>query len=256
MEQSGIPVEAERALEILRRVFTDSLLGVYLHGSAVAGGLRPDSDVDVLAIIGRSATPDERDRLLGALMTVSGRPGKDAGMRPLEMLVFRRADLFPVSYPARSEFLYGEWRREAYEAVEVPAPETDPEFTLILAQARQKARSLLGPDVGETLPVIPEADIRRAIGDALPALLATLEGDERNVLLTLARMWRTLETGTFVPKDIAAEWAEARLPAEAATVMADARAAYLGLAGDDWRKRRQVVLHVAEELRRRVKDLL
>src|SRR5690606_18364981 len=74
---------------------------------------------------------------------------------------------------------------------------------------------------------------------ALPALLDSLEGDERNVLLTLTRMWRTLATGDFVPKDAAAGWAVARLPAEHAAVLATARDAYLGIRRDDWSARRQ-----------------
>ncbi|MCI0582291.1 MAG: nucleotidyltransferase domain-containing protein, partial [Chloroflexi bacterium] len=38
---------------ILREVIGDAVLGVYLHGSAVMGGLRPTSDVDVLAVTAR-----------------------------------------------------------------------------------------------------------------------------------------------------------------------------------------------------------
>ena len=78
---------------------------------------------------------------------------------------------------------------------------------------------MIGPDPVKLLPVIPESDISRAIGDALPALLGTLEGDERNVLLTLTRMWRTLVTAEFVPKDVAAEWAMPRLDADAAALI-------------------------------------
>ena len=71
----------------------------------------------------------------------------------------------------------------------MPEPVSDPELTVLLTQARQEARALIGPDPVKMLPVIPDSDIRRAIGDALPALLGTLEGDEHNVLLTLTRLW-------------------------------------------------------------------
>jgi hypothetical protein len=40
-------------------------------------------------------------------------------------------------------------------------------------------------------------------------------------------MWRTLVTGEFVSKDVAADWAVARLPAIQAAVLADAREIYL-----------------------------
>src|SRR5690606_34256793 len=106
------------------------------------------------------------------------------------------------AYPPRSEFIYGEWLRDAFEAGEVPKPTRDPELTVLIAQARQEAKPLIGPEAAELLPIVPPALLYRAIGDALPALLDNLAGDERNVLLTLTRMWRTLSTGEIVPKDV------------------------------------------------------
>ncbi|WP_309083520.1 aminoglycoside adenylyltransferase family protein [Chelativorans sp.] len=256
MSEAAIPALAIDAVSALERSFGKSLLAAYLHGSAVAGGLRPNSDVDVLAVIGRPITHAERAQLVAGLMKMSGAPGSGDGSRPLELIVFLRADLTPPSYPARSEFIYGEWLRDAFKAGGVPEPAGDPEMTLILAQARREARTLIGPDPAEMLPVIPQAHIGRAIGDLLPALLASLDGDERNVLLTLARMWRTLSTGEFVPKDVAAEWAAPRLPEEAAGLITCAGREYLGAVSVDWQARRDEVRRVAEDLRQRVLAML
>jgi streptomycin 3"-adenylyltransferase len=232
-------------------------LAVYLHGSAVAGGLHPGSDVDLLVVTDQPTTPEVRECLVAELRKVSGRhPADPNGPRPLELIVFQRADLMRSVYPVRSEFVYGEWLGEEFEAGVVPKPVSDPEFTLLLAQARQNAKILIGPDPATLLPIIPETDIRRAIGDALPALLDTLEGDERNVLLTLVRMWRTLTTGEFVSKDVAAEWAMVRLPAEPATLIACAREAYLGMKKNDWQTRRPEVRQVADDLGKRVAAML
>jgi streptomycin 3"-adenylyltransferase len=253
----AVPAEAVQALPIVRECFGDALLAVYLCGSAVAGGLRPGSDVDLLVVVGRPTTVELRERLVAGLMRVSGRhPVAAAGARPLEVIVFQQADLTPPAYPARSEFLYGEWLRNGFEAGEAPRPSADPEFTLLLAQARRNARVLIGPEPAELLPDIPEADIRRAMGDTLPALFASLEGDERNVLLTLVRMWRTLTSGEFVTKDVAAEWAIPQLPAGQAALIACAREDYLGLTKEDWATRSEEVREVANELSERIAALL
>ncbi len=61
----------------------------------------------------------------------------------------------------------------------------------------------------------------------IPGLLDDLEGDTRNVLLTLARVWTTLATGRIRSKDAAADWALARLPDEHRPVLAHARQLYL-----------------------------
>ncbi len=254
---SKIPPEASEALSILRTCFGTSLLGVYLHGSAVTGGLRPNSDVDLLAIVDRPTTHMDRERLLAALLMVSGcYPVGEAERRPLELIVFNHADLATFAHPGRSEFVYGEWLRGAFEAGEMPEPASDPELTLLLAQARDEAIALAGPEPADLLPVVPKADIRCAIGDTLSTLLGALEGDERNVLLTLARMWRTLVEGDFVTKDAAARWALPHLPLETAKILDSAREDYLNRTGFDWPAHRREVGRAVEELAERVAALL
>ncbi len=81
---------------------------------------------------------------------------------------------------------------------------------------------------------MPAADMRRAMVDGIPALLRDLDGDERNVVLTFARIWMTLETGLIVSKDAAADWALPRLPRQHRTALAHARAIYLGEVAEDW----------------------
>lgn len=253
----AIPIEASRSLVIAKCCFGSSLLAVYLHGSAVAGGLRPNSDVDVLAIVDVPTTREARERLVAELMRISGRhPAPPEGPRPVELIVFHRADLATSAYPARSELVYGEWLRARFEAGEIPKPVSDPEFTLLLALARQQAIALFGPDPAEVLPNIPEADIRRAIGDVLPVLLDSVDGDEINVLLTLARMWRTLATGEFVSKDAAAEWAVRHLHPGTAALVAEARAAYLGGTQKDWQALGREVRRVADDLSERIAGML
>lgn len=202
------PPETEQgsaALAELRRILGDGLLAVYLHGSAVSGGLRPQSDIDLLAVVERGLTGDERDALLSSLLRLSGRhPAVADGPRCLEVMVFTRLDLAGNLFPARAEFVYGEWLRDACQSGEVPMQARNPEFTLVLAQARQEAIALFGPDRDMLLPEPSMATIRQAMRDLLPALLDGLLDDTRNVLLTLARMWRTASSGAFVTKDEAA----------------------------------------------------
>jgi streptomycin 3"-adenylyltransferase len=251
------PAEALAALKIVRDLFKGSLLAVYLHGSAVSGNLRPQSDVDLLVITEQPMADAERERLLAALMRISGRyPASPSGPRCIELMVFLKSHLSASAYPARGEFIYGEWLRELFEAGEIPKPVLDPELTLMLAQARQEAKALVGPAATELLPQIPDAHVRRAMREVLPSLLNSLAGDERNVLLTLARMWRTAATGEFVAKDAAAEWAIPRLPSQVAEVLICARDAYLGRTKDTWETRQAEVCQAASHLHRQVAALV
>ncbi|PAU75465.1 aminoglycoside adenylyltransferase family protein [Halomonas salipaludis] len=229
-----LPDEAEAAFDILTRELGNSVVGVYLFGSALAGGLRPNSDVDVLAIIGQPPDALVRRRIVEALMAVSGSPEDDGTTRPLEVTLLCRQALVPWRYPPRSELVYGEWLRDEFEQGRIPPAAADPDLAVVLTTARQQSLALCGPELEELIAPIPEADLRRAIVDSLPGLVAGLEGDERNVLLTLARMWMTLETGQIASKDVAAAWALERLPPAHRDPLALARRAYLEGGGDDW----------------------
>jgi streptomycin 3"-adenylyltransferase len=256
-EAPKTPAEGLAALKIVKDLFDDSLLAVYLHGSAVSGGLRPQSDVDLLVVTEQPMTDAMRGSLLAALMRTSGRhPASPDGPRCIELMVLLKSHLSASAYPARSEFTYGEWLRDAFEAGEVPRPVSDPELTLVLAQARQEARALVGPAAEALLPRIPDDHVRQAMCDVLPSLLDNLTGDERNVLLTLARMWRTATTGEFVTKDTAAEWAIPRLPEDLATVLIHARDAYLGQSKDAWETHQTEVRQAATYLHHRISELL
>jgi len=88
-------------------------------------------------------------------------------------------------------------------------------------------RPLIGPPPAHVLDPVPRADVAAACTAALPGLLDELGRDTRNVVLTLARIWTTLATGTIVSKDAAAEWALARLPPEHRPVLWHAKELYL-----------------------------
>lgn len=143
-------------------------------------------------------------------------------------------DVVPWRFPPIQQLLYGEWLRTDFEAGRIGPPTANPDLAILLATARRDSRPLLGPPAEDLLDPIPDADLRRAVIESLPMLLEDLRGDERNVILTLTRMWMTIETGLIEPKDVAAEWALARLAQEHHDVVALARAGYLGEARDHW----------------------
>ncbi len=247
--------QIQATLASLCRVFEDALVGVYLHGSAAMSELRPQSDIDLLVIIERPMTAAQRDLLLGFLLGTSGsHPAPPGGPRCLDIMVMLTSQLDTLQYPARAEFVYGEWLRPAFESGAPSTPICDPDITLVVAQAKHEARTLFGSSARVRLPAISFDQVRRAMRDALPSLVAGLDGDTRNVLLTLARMWRTVATGEFVSKDAAAAWAIAHMPVQEADTLARARAAYLGASDDAWATQSTAARRAAMFLLQRVAD--
>lgn len=226
--------QAKLALAILQKYLSDSLIAVYLHGSAVSSGLRPTSDIDLLVVVDKPLTEICREQLVRGLMAISGLyPIDPEGRRPLEVAVFLSSELNMLSSPAKCELMYGEWLRTEYEQGVFEGQTQDPEFTLMLAQAAQDAVALWHKEM-HSLPMIGQPDIRKVILDALPNLLLSLKGDERNVLLTLVRKWYTMKTGLFISKDGAANWAIDLMPTALSSIIIMAKNDYLTGASTDW----------------------
>lgn len=216
-------------LPLLHRTLPGTVLGIYLHGSATLGGLRPHSDIDVLAVVREPATHAQRRSLVQELLKVSG-----GAARSVELIVVVQDDVRPWRYPPTCDFLYGEWLRDEYERGTVPGPEPMPDLAPLLTMVLLADAPLYGPPPADLLAPVPAADLRRAITAGVPDLLAELDTDTRNVLLTLARIWSTLVTGGIRAKHAAVDWALPRLPAEHRHVLAHARAIYLGEADERW----------------------
>ena len=249
--------EAETVSSIASQIFGHELVAVYLYGSGVSGALQPLSDIDLLVVIERPMFVEARLSLAASLLRISGRyPNPPGEPRCLELSVVLKSELAAPSYPGRCEFLYGEWLRADFERGPVPEPFLDPGVTLMLAQARQESVPISGPRLSDILTPIPAQHVRRAMRDAIPALVSGLQGDERNVLLTLARMWRTAATGEFVSKDAAASWVAPLVPIEIGKTLGVAAEAYLGKAVDDWSARAAEAQQASNYLQGELLDLL
>lgn len=236
--------EGREVVRVVSRALGGDVVGCYLYGSSVLGGLRPASDVDVLVVTRGRMDERQRRELLDGLRAVSGT--RD-GVRPVEVTVVVRSDVRPWRYPPTADFLHGEWLREEYEAGLVPRRTPMPDLALTITMALSGDRALTGPAPARVLDQVPHADLVRASVEGLPDLLDELATDTRNVLLTLARVWYTLGTGRIARKDTAADWALARLPPELRPALEHARRLYLesGYAQESW----------SEELRAGVRPL-
>jgi len=185
----------------------DSVVGVYLYGSAVSGGLRRFSDLDVLVIVDRPTTDDQRRRLLAEIMPVSGSRGARLAGRPIEVTVVLQQMVKPWRPHQEREFQYGEWLRGEYEAGLVPEPQPDHDLAPPLTTVLMASAALVGPPATEVIDPVPHEEFVASMCAAVPSLIADLDTDTTNVLLTLASMWHTDGSGMIVSKDEAAVWA-------------------------------------------------
>ena len=208
-------------------VLGDAVVGVLLHGSAVGAGLQRYSDLDLLVVVGRSTTGEERAQLLSSLLALS-RPFTGPDGRPLEVTVVRQDLLRPWPDRPAHELLFGEWLRAEYEAGAVPDPEDDPDLAPLVATAFSGSLPLLGPAIEQLLDPPPRSALVAVMRRCVPSLLADLDTDT-NVLLTLARMVTTARDGRIVSNAAEAATLEAEMPGHLVAPLRAAREWYLGI---------------------------
>lgn len=219
------------------------LVGVYLYGSATTTGLRPDSDIDLLILTHRSLTDSERSVLVSVLLDFSGWKGhaerfpEAADRQPLEVTSMVLSDLRPMTEAPRCDFQYGEWLREDLVTGMLPQPVHDPDAVALLASAQESHTVLRGPALDDLLVPVPPELLRRALLAVVPSVIQDIAGDERNALLTLARIVVTLETGQMTSKDDAAQQVAPKLSPNDRVLLEHARAGYLGEVSDQWKDR-------------------
>ena len=129
--------QCDRVVAHVREVLGEAVVGVYLHGSAVVGGLKPTSDLDVLVVTNRSMTPGERRELIRRLMPISGRGDPTGRSRSIGLEVVVQADVRPWAYPPRLDLQYGDWWRAEFERGNFsPWESPNPDLALLLEVVR------------------------------------------------------------------------------------------------------------------------
>lgn len=253
-DKSKLPEQIKQVISIAENLFSNQILGIYLYGSSALGCLRPNSDLDILIITNQEMPIAVRENLTKELSAISGSVGC-IEKRPLEVTVINQNDIVPWKFPPKCEYMYGEWLRDEIDAGKIPQSCYDPDIAILLWQAQKYSITLTGTEAEKLILPIPFYEIQKAIKYSLPNLIDSLDGDERNVLLTLSRTWYTLETGEISTKDIAAEWILPQLPVKFAQLIEIAKEAYLGNVCDDWKDNKAETMILADFMRQQIEKL-
>jgi predicted nucleotidyltransferase len=221
--------QIEHLVDGLRDALGADLIGVYLHGSAVLGGLRPRSDIDVIAVTRTRMTLEQKQRVVDLVLELSGKP------RPVELDVVVQSEIKPWRYPPRTDFHYFELRRPDFESgnLEPWSEEANENLVSAITMALAGGAALYGPPPAEVFDPVPRADYVASVVRGTKTPLEDLEWDTRNAVLTLARIWSAVATDEVHSKDSAAAWALERLPAEHRPVLERARSVYRGDAEEE-----------------------
>lgn len=234
-QDSETEKQISECLNLLKDVFRNDLLGVYLYGSAIIGGLQKYSDIDLFVVTDRATIYEEKVKLEANLLQISGIYMKSSKL-PIELTIVVKSEINPWHYPPHFDFQYGDWLRKEFENGNVePWSTTEmPDLAILITQVLLASKILVGPNPDQLLSEIPYQDFMLATTKILASLRADLKTDTRNVLLTYARIWSTVETDTIRSKSAAADWVIDRLPENCWAVMKRAKSICIGEDDENW----------------------
>lgn len=232
----AIWLQLDHFVHSLCEIEGDNLIGVYLHGSLAMGcfAIR-HSDVDLLVLVDQPPSPQRRREWAQQVLPASHAPG------PIEISFLHRDQYTPWRHPApfsfhfsegwrariSRELLAGSWTGWNWDAT--PDPDLAAHFTV----ARRRGVCLAGAPIAQAIPLVPWADY-------LDSILADFTwGCERAhdnpiyLALNACRIWAAVAEQLVLSKAEGAGWAQPRLPALLAAIVARAAAAYGGQEPDE-----------------------
>ncbi|NNM59958.1 MAG: DUF4111 domain-containing protein [Legionellales bacterium] len=247
--------QLKESLELLKMILGSDLLGVYLYGSSLVGGLQKYSDIDLFVVVKRATTPEEKTRLIAHLLPISGIYMKSS-KRSIEMTFVEKSAINPWHYPPHCDFQYGEWLRQSFEKgmLDLGMTHEMPDLAIIVTQILLKCQILQGLEPEQLLADVPYHDFTKAMHHDLNRLVTDLEHDTRNVLLTYARIWSTLETNAIRSKPVAADWVMSHLPKVYQPVMKRAKSICIGVENEYWGDIQELVKPCADFMANKINE--
>ena len=157
---------AIRVLGVIERHLESTLLTRAFYGSAVDGGLKPYSDIDLLVTVAVRLDETTRRALLNDLMEASAFHGESETLRAIEVTIVVHDDIIPWRYPAKRELQFGEWQRNDILAGIFEPATIDIDLAILLTKAREHSVALVGP-AEEFFDPVPEQDLFEALRETL-----------------------------------------------------------------------------------------
>ena len=217
MLERDVREHIDAAVRGFRGILGPNLTGVYVHGSLAAGAFdRGRSDIDLLVVVGRGLSGDDRRRIAQLLTLLSER-------RPIpediEMSVVLEDEVRDFRHPLPFELHNSASELEAILGDQaLRGARTDRDLAAHCTVTRAKGVALYGKPIRDVFGPVPHEDYLDAILHDVDGILDggdVLEHPYYSVL-NICRVFQVLEEGKgCVPTKLdGAEWGLAHLPAE------------------------------------------
>ena len=219
----------EKIQAVCQNALTDSLTGIYLHGSLAFGCFQWEkSDIDFLVVVHRKPTQKEKESLLSGLLVLEG----DCPPKGLEMSVVLENVCNPFVYPTPFELHYSKFHRE--RARKNPADfcrsmnGTDPDLAAHMTVVQKAGIVLCGPEISRVFAPVPRACYLDSILRDAEDAPEEIQENPVYYVLNLCRVLACLEEGQVLSKQQGGEWGLKHLSEKYGPLIQQSLDAYAG----------------------------
>lgn len=221
-------INLEGIVDLLKKELSESLTGIYLHGSLALGGFNPgQSDIDLLVIVKERHEVDTYKRIASQLLLIEKELEIIKGIE-LSVVLESYADEFV--YPTPFEFHYSAFHREKYKADTsyfcggFEDPDIAAHFTLIY----DRGVVLYGKPIRDVFKPIDKQYFIHSIMSDIEGSLEGIADNPEYYVLNLSRTLCYMKESVISSKREGGEWALNVVPDQYADVINQCLAKYNG----------------------------
>lgn len=227
----AVATQIDAFIAAVRLTLSEAVTGVYLHGSLAMDCFNPArSDLDLLVVVERSMTAQEKRRIAVQLLRISNQP---VG---IETSFIASQQINPWRYPTPYEFHYSEmWRQPMSKALVDgswkswnDAEQHDPDLAAHITILRERGVTLFGAPIRDVFAPVSPADYADYLLSDWAWLAAHSTENPVDTILNACRIYAYLRDGLITSKREGGEWAFNVLPASFRLLIETALDVYVG----------------------------
>lgn len=205
-------VVLDRVTVLIKNEFSESLIGIYLHGSMAMGCFNPlHSDIDILVLVQQGHSKDTYKRLAKQLIHLEEELNIIKGF---ELSVVLQAYAVEFVYPTPFEFHYSSFHKERYlmDANYFCGGYADSDLAAHFVVTYERGIVLFGKPIKEAFTPIDIQYYVDSIKSDVDGALEEIVDKPIYYVLNLSRVLQYLREEVIASKKEAGEWALVNLP--------------------------------------------
>lgn len=198
-----------------KRIFSDGLTGVYLHGSMTMGCFNPKkSDIDLIIVVEKDISDEQKTEFMKEVVEFN----KIAPKKGLELSVVKRAVCKPFVYPTPFELhfspAYLGWFTDNPADYVRKMKGGDKDLAAHFTIIRNYGVVLYGERIDAVFGEVPRKDYMDSIWLDIKEAREEISENPVYIILNLCRAAAFLEEGAVVSKKQGGEWGLRNIPEE------------------------------------------